>query len=350
MAIYKDVLILSIVMGLLPTTYAQHALGVQEKLDSLVNAKKIPGIIVGISQNGQRKFIYSGYADKESGLPMQPDQQLEIGSITKTFTAYLLCKVLQYHRISDTSSFIRWLPDSVQKNANLMGKSFLQLLNHTSGLSRLPSNLKGTREQPYAGYSEQDLYGYLTSVKPNRDSTYDYSNLGMGLAGQLACVLSQQSYATLVDRYIVQPLKLTSTGLEANPKLPICTGYMNGRATPYWQMGALQGAGGIKSTPGDMLTYLEFIVENQDDPIVKTIMTPTKKVNETLSIARAWHWLLLPDQQKILWHNGGTYGFSTFCGINSASKIVVFVAVNAFNANNLSDRIGIDILSNKRIN
>ena len=60
MAIYKHVLILSIVMGLLATTYAQHTLGVQEKLDSLVNAKKIPGIIVGISQNGQRKFIYSG--------------------------------------------------------------------------------------------------------------------------------------------------------------------------------------------------------------------------------------------------------------------------------------------------
>lgn len=348
MAIYKHVLILSIVMGLLPTTYAQHTLGVQEKLDSLVNAKKIPGIIVGISQNGQRKFIYSGYANKESELPMQPDQQIEIGSITKTFTAYILCRLLQDRKINDTTSFNRWLPDSVQANANLMGKSFLQLLNHTSGLSRLPSNLKGTREQPYAGYSEQDLYGYLTNAKLDTASTYSYSNLGMGLAGQLACVVSKQSYATLVDRYIVQPLKLTSTGLEANPKLPICTGYMNGRPTPYWQMGALQGAGSIKSTPGDMLTYLEFIAENQDDPIVKMIVAPTTKVNETLSIARAWHWLLLPDQQKILWHNGGTYGFSTFCGINIASKTAVFVAVNSFNANNISDRIGINILKSKK--
>jgi len=38
MAIYKHVLILSIVMGLLPTTYAQHTLGVQESwLNAVVN-------------------------------------------------------------------------------------------------------------------------------------------------------------------------------------------------------------------------------------------------------------------------------------------------------------------------
>jgi CubicO group peptidase (beta-lactamase class C family) len=344
MRIYKSALILTIVMWLLPDAHAQNTLGLQEKLDSLVNIKKIPGIIVGISQDGQRKFKYSGYANKESGLPMQPDRQLEIGSITKTFTAYLLCKTLQDRKINDTSSFIRWLPDSVQANTNLLGKSFLQLLNHTSGLQRLPSNLKGTREQPYIGYIEQDLYSYLATAKPDISSAYAYSNLGMGLAGQLACVLSQQTYAALVDRYFVKPLNLTATGLEANSQLPVCTGYLNGKATSYWQMDVLQGAGGIKSTPVDMLTYLEFILASQDDPIIKIITTPTVVVNERLAIARGWHWLLLPNQQKILWHNGGTYGFSTFCGIDLATKTAVFVAVNSFNANDISDVIGINVL------
>lgn len=335
-------------IGLIAHVGAQNTYQIQKKLDSLVQANAIPGVIVGITQNGKRQFLQAGFSNVLTQTPMHEELQLEIGSITKTFTAYLLTKVLLERKISDTSRFTMWLPDSVQRNDKISSKSFLQLLNHTAGLPRLPTNLKGTSEQPYRDYQENNLYSYLVTAQPQTSNEVLYSNLGMGLAGQLACILSGRSYSALLDQYITRPLGLRTTGLVANPNKPICTGYMNKQVVPFWKMDVLQGAGAIKSTSKDMLTYLEFIIANEEEPVVKVITTPTAKVNERLKIARGWHWSFLPNQQSILWHNGGTFGFSTFCGIDFKTKTAVFIAVNAFNANQYSDAVGIAILKNLR--
>jgi len=46
----------------------------------------------------------------------------------------------------------------------------------------------------------------------------------------------------------------------------------------------------------------------------------------------AWH-IMTGRTPLIYWHNGGTYGFSTFAAFEPKSQTAIFAAANAFNVN-----------------
>ncbi|MFZ1369400.1 MAG: serine hydrolase, partial [Ferruginibacter sp.] len=109
---------------------------IQYLADSLYSKEKLPGIFIGILNNGKRSFYQAGFADPDRQMPFDSSTTFEIGSITKTFTAYVLTAVLMENNISETGPVINYLPDSVRQNQHLSSISFLSLMNHTSGLPR----------------------------------------------------------------------------------------------------------------------------------------------------------------------------------------------------------------------
>ncbi len=333
--------------GLLFTSSAQLVV-IQQKIDSLVTAKSITGIIVGTLNKGQQQFYTAGWANVEKQEKFTENTQLEIGSITKTFTAYILESVLKAQKISDTAFILPYLPDSVQANKGLAAIRFIHLLNHTAGFPRLPSNM-GTPTNlllPYEGYTRSKLYSYLVSAKIQPIGSVNYSNLGMGLAGDLAETISDKSYEQLLKKYISKSFKLKHTELRTNTKLPISTGYFNKEQPAiYWNMEGLKGAGGIKSTATDMVQYAAYILSHPNDLILQNIISPTTKMNAQISIAKSWHIFSIPNNAPIFWHNGGTYGFSTFIAINITTQQAVFLAINEFNKNKIGDNLGITIIT-----
>lgn len=321
-------------------------ISIQDKLDSLIKSKKIPGIFVATIQKNKREFYTSGFANKEKELKFDLETQVEIGSITKTFTAYILTSILKEKKIDINTSIGAFLPDSVRINTTVSEISFLQLMNHTSGLARLPGNMDMGKNpmQPYINYSLNNLYSYLKKAMPDTNKKISYSNLGMGLAGVLAESISKKSYEELVKKYITVPFKMKSTGLTITQKLPIAVGYFNGAAAEYWNMNALKAAGGVKSNANDMLTYLQYILNHPENKILESVTTISAPINDRIKIAKGWHLLTETGKPDIIWHNGGTYGFSTFCAFDKVNGIAVFVAVNAFNMNAISDGLGIEIM------
>ena len=137
---------------------------------------------------------------------------------------------------------------------------------------------------------------------------------------------------------------MKSTGLNSKDKLPIAVGYFNGNAAEYWDMNALKAAGGVKSNTTDMLTYLEYILKHPGNNMLESVSTVSAAVNDRIKIAKGWHVLKETGNADITWHNGGTYGFSTFCAFNKTNGTAVFVAINAFNMNAISDGLGIEIM------
>ncbi len=54
------------------------------------------------------------------------------------------------------------------------------------------------------------------------------------------------------------------------------------------------------------------------------------KVNELLSVGLAWHiYNFGGDAGKIIWHNGGTGGFSSFAGFNEDKDIAIIAMANS---------------------
>ncbi len=323
---------------------------INSHLDSSYQASKVPGIFIGILNKGNRIFFERGYAHIEKKMRFDEHTIFEAGSITKTFTAYVLTAVLQEKGIEDTSRILSFLPDSVQKNKALENITFLQLLNHSAGFERIPTNMSKTDDPlaPYDHYGENDLYSYLTTVTPKPDGKSNYSNLGMGLAGVLAMRISKKSYAALLDDYIFIPFRIVSPKNSIVNSAKKSQGYFGEDTIAFWNMDILAPAGGIKCTPTEMLRYLEVMSQPQEGQMKKTIeklLQPTLPINSRMKIARGWHIFEQKGKPVIYWHNGGTYGFSTFAAFCKETQQAIIVVVNKFSSNTVSDGLGMLIMN-----
>ena len=323
---------------------------VQHKVDSVQKAENLQGIFIGLLQNGKKEYFSAGFAIPDTKARFDSATIFEIGSISKTFTAYILESILREKSINDSSFIVPYLPDSVQTNTALKNITFYSLLNHSSGFPRLPDNMDLTDNwtSPYDDYTERKLFAYLKSCQPQPDGKSNYSNLGAGLAGVLAQRIAGRSYEDLLQQYVFGPFQIPQHRDESIKAISNkAQGYFQGNKTPYWFADALAPAGGIKCSTGELLDYLQHMftpISDSSKEIIEKILQPTITINDKISVCRSWHTYQVKDRPTLYWHNGGTYGFSTFAGFIKNEKKAVVVVINHFNQNRNSDQLGFTIL------
>src|SRR5437016_11097706 len=117
----------------------------------------------------------------------------------------------------------KYLPSSVRvPSRNGRQITLLDLVTQSSGLPRMPSNFTPRDSMnPYADYSVQQLYAFLSSYQLTRDigATYEYSNLGVGLLGHALALKAGTSYEQLVTRRVLIPLQMKETAITLTPAL-----------------------------------------------------------------------------------------------------------------------------------
>ena len=233
------------------------------------------------------------------------------------------------------------------------GKSItlLDLSTHTSGLPRLPGNLKPKDPRnPYADYSVDDLYEFLSGYTLPRDpgSEVEYSNLGGGLLGHLLAYRAGTDYESLIGSRITEPLGMPDTGIILSPSMKqrMATGHNALLApVPNWDFPTLPGAGALRSSANDMLTFLEAFLDYKESPLapaMKGVLDVRRPVGKTkFEIGLGWN--ILGDSA---WHDGGTGGFSSFVGYDPKERTGVVVLSNASTPSGVVD-IGIHVVNPK---
>lgn len=285
------------------------------------------------------------------------NQLFEIGSVTKVFTAGILARFVAAGEMTLDAPVSTFLPISLrQPERDGTVVTLGHLANHTSGLPRLPDNLSPANvANPYADYDQDALYFYLEnqqSLATPPGTQYAYSNLGFGLLGHLLAHRAKADYAALLRQYVTEPLAMSRTFAE----VPLAWEYSlvkghdpSGHITPNWDMGALAGAGTIKSTASDLATWLQANM-NASAPTHaqwKLCQSPTFTVNENLSLGLGWH-IVKKGEVEFYWHNGGTGGYTSFVAFDPASETgaVVLSNVSAFSPHMTNiDQLGFRILA-----
>jgi CubicO group peptidase (beta-lactamase class C family) len=213
-------------------------------------------------------------------------------------------------------------------------------------LPRLPSNLKpADSENPYAEYSVQKLYDFLSGLKLTRniEPQYEYSNLGGGLLGHILSLRAGMDYESLVRKRICEPLRLNSTVItltkEMKPRL--ATGHnADLQPVPLWDLPALAGAGALRSTANDLLIFLAAnlgYLESPLAPAMAKMLTERRSTgNPNCMAAIGWH-ILARSGGEIAWHNGGTGGFRSFIGYDRPRGLGVVVLSNSRTAAGVDD-------------
>jgi serine-type D-Ala-D-Ala carboxypeptidase/endopeptidase len=236
--------------------------------------KQAVGIVVGVIEPGGRRVVAYGNLANGDSRTLDGDTIFEIGSITKVFTSLLLADMVNRREVALDDPAAKYLPELVQMPER-SGKSITlhDLSTHTSGLPRLPSNFKPKDPfNPYADYSVDDLYQFLSGYELPRDpgSEFEYSNLGGGLLGHVLACRAGTDYENLIRSRITQPLGMPDTRitLSSSMKQRMATGH-SGMLAPVanWDLPTLAGAGALRSSANDMLTFLEAFLGYRESPL-----------------------------------------------------------------------------------
>ena len=158
----------------------------QMLVDRIDKERQSVGIVVGVVEPTGRRVVAYGSLDKSDKRPVDGNTVFESA---RSQSIYLIAAgghgAARRGRINRSCNQV---PSAGNQDAGARRTAITlqDLATHTSGLPRLPSNLAPKDPaNPYADYSVEQLYQFLSSYQLTRDigSQYEYSNLGGGLLG-----------------------------------------------------------------------------------------------------------------------------------------------------------------------
>lgn len=232
--------------------------------------QQIPGLSAAIVHDQQ--LLWSGgfgKADLATGTPAAADTLYSICSISKLFTAIAVMQQRDAGKLRLDDPLARHLPWFALKRREGEGEVTIEgLLTHAAGLPResdhaywsAPEFSFPTREQIIERLKEQEpLYA--------PETVFQYSNLGITLAGECVAAASGVPYADYVRREILDPLGLRST----TPEMPenergrrLAVGYSaldrEGRrqALPFFRTNGIAPAAGFASSVEDLARFASW--------------------------------------------------------------------------------------------
>lgn len=316
------------------------------------NAKDFPNntqLSIAVIKNG--KVNYYGVQvlnDKLISIENQ-DKVFEIGSLTKVFTSTILADLVIEDKLKLSNKIN---PYYLFKFKNKTELTFESLANHTSGLPRLPSNLDNADEiNPYKNYGAKELDFYLMNqlqLTSESDNVYEYSNLGAGLLGYTLGISQKTTLDKLFENRIFKKYNMRNS-FTSNENIgnQLVKGLNeNGAEIPNWDFDVLLGAGGILSSTTDLVQFAQAQFDPKNKELALT-RKQTATINENMQIGLGWHLLKSKKGNDLIWHNGGTGGYSSSMIIDEKNKnaVIILSNVSGFSSKNENvDEMGFQLL------
>jgi D-alanyl-D-alanine carboxypeptidase len=178
----------------------------------------------------------AGVADLETGRELRPDDRFRIASITKPITALVVMQLVAEGKLALDDTVEQHLPELLPYGERI---TIRQLLNHTSGLwdtndfsaaaiARVHDPALRAELETLAARVQADPTTQFPSRRwielaawqplefaPGTD--YSYSNVGYEVLGEIVERVTGSTYATELERRVLDPLGLEATSFEPGP-------------------------------------------------------------------------------------------------------------------------------------
>lgn len=225
---------------------------------------RIPGASAEIVYD--QEVLWSGgfgLADVAAELPATTETIYSICSISKLFTSVAVLQQRDEGKIHLEDSIGKYLPWFHLKRTEGEGDVTVEgILTHASGLPR-ESDFPYWSAPDFKFPTHEEIVSKISSQEAlyTPEEHFQYSNLGLTLAGEIVAATSGMPYEDYVRRRILEPLDLTNT----TPQMPeaergkrLATGYTaldregRRRALPFFSARGIGPAAGYASTVGDL--------------------------------------------------------------------------------------------------
>jgi CubicO group peptidase (beta-lactamase class C family) len=167
---------------------------------------RMPGVAVGVWANGQEAYACHGVTSLENPLPVTPDTAFLLGSVTKTYTATALMRLVADGEVQLTAPVRDYVPELRLADAQATADvTVLNLLNHTSGLDWGLIADTGEGDDALACYVSR--LGELGQIAP-AGMRASYSQAGFNIAGRILEKVTESSYEQAIASLLFEPLGL----------------------------------------------------------------------------------------------------------------------------------------------
>ena len=325
---------------------------IQALIQSRVDEGRAVGIVVGVMEADGSTRVFAAGEPGPGAQPFSEQSVFEIGSITKVFTGILLADMVAKGEVALDDPVMKYLPADEVTMPTRGGRdiTLLDLSTHRSGLPRMPDNFDpADLANPYADYTVEQLYAFLTSHELRRDidAQGEYSNLSVGLLGHVLALAAGSSYEDLVRERILEPLGMSSTGITLSDDMRhwLVQGHdMAGNAAANWDIVTLAGAGALRSNVQDMLAFIAANTGPAESPLEEAMrVTHEPRANLNGNVDIGLNWIILSiGRDQVVWHNGGTGGYHAFAGFDPVRGVGAVVLTNSTHD---TDDIGLHLIN-----
>lgn len=317
------VLLLALLPACSPPAAEREDARLRAAIDSIarfyLSIDPTPGLSIAVVR-GDDTLLMEGYglADVEAGTPVTTATVFSIGSITKSFTAAAVMRLVEDGRIALDDTLGELLPeyDGPGRSATLH-----HLLNHTSGIPTYARFLPGYLDAPEPKRTRAEMLAWFAGRPPDfaPGEDFGYSNSGYYLLGLVVERASGATYGDYVHRTLLRPAGLARTGLCAAlpDSAPMAKGYVRGmggaREAPAENMSNHGGAGAMCGTAGDLVRWIRALEGGTAvSPASYARMTDTASA-PTWDGSRVGYGLMMREMQghRVVLHGGSVYGFTT---------------------------------------
>lgn len=323
--------------------------GLDERVEAAMQRLNVPGLAVVVVVDGRVALLRAyGLRDMERRLPATPQTIFPIGSVTKSFTAFLLGTLADERQV-DLFAPVRSVLPSFRLRDALAGEriALVDMLSHRSGLPRHDAVWYGD-----SGLSRAELIGRLAALEPTARfrSKFQYSNLMFVAAGHVAEIATGQTWEQLVRQRVLAPLGMARTVFSLAQSEAL-----DDVARPYRDRGQqiapalfrdvtlIAPAGGLWSSAEDLGRWLRMLLARGvwegrrliDEGTLTALMrpvTPTRLAADDNALSQAYYGLgFFVDTFRgrlRVYHGGNLDGFSALVTLLPGERIGIAVLTN----------------------
>ena len=338
-----------LLVGLVVSTEAQDVAApaaaedeaLRKRIETYLDAAAQHGHFCGsvlVARQG-RILVEKGYglANREWNLKNGAQTHHRIASITKSFTAALVLKLVEEEKLNLDKKIVDYLPDY---RADTGAKvSIRNLLQHSSGIPSYTeredfAQISSRATVVPAEFVNSDCSGDL-EFEPGKE--FRYCNSGYFILGRIIEKVTGQSFADALQKRVLKPAGLKDTGLDQSNKiLPRrATGHQrvlnSWRRAPYVDMSVTYAAGAMYSTVADLFRWDRAL---RNDSVLSKASREKLYDKGISNYAMGWVIERVPlvrgkTPRTLAIHGGSIFGFSTLIMRCLEEEHVVILLANA---------------------
>jgi CubicO group peptidase (beta-lactamase class C family) len=301
----------------------------------------IPGLALGIVHDGAVTVRGLGVTNLEDPLPVTAHTVFPIASISKTFAATMVMRLVEQGKIDLRAPVRKYLPDfRVRDEAVSRDVTVWHLLTHTGGW-------EGQVSGPDRG--EETLKNFVASITDLMqvappEAAWSYNNAGFSIAGRVIEAVTGMSINRAVRELVFQPLGLEHAGTTAGDFITqrFAAGHSVREGAPAlmrpFSPSVSVTAGGVGLCITDLLAYARFhmgdgtsakgerILQRASLELMRTAQMQKQSTDDAIGIS--WH-LRSVGPVRTASHGGTLGGHILLLEIVPERDFVIAILTNA---------------------